>query len=244
MKIIEKFIRKSKNPNEESPVCIAFLGDSVTQGCFDVYPETENAIGVQFDPENAYHAYLRKILNMLYPNVPVNIINAGISGGSAPHGLMRLERDVLRFSPDLCVVCFGLNDSCANPDSADSLDKYLSALKSIFEELIKNDIEVIFMTPNIMCTDVSCHITSELIKNIAERKSKVQNSGILDMFLDAAKKLAFDMNIPVCDCYVKWKKLHECGVNTTELLSNKINHPTKEMNQLFAYSLAETIFFS
>ena len=244
MKIIEKFIAKSKNPNEEGPVCIAFLGDSVTQGCFDVYPISETAIETYFDAEHAYHTSFRKILNMLYPNVPINIINAGISGGSAPQGLERLERDVLRFSPDLCVVCFGLNDSGVNPDSPDSLDQYLSAVQSIFEELIKNDIEVIFMTPNTMCTEVSCHISSELIKNIAERKAKVQNSGRLEMFVEAAKKLAFSMNIPVCDCYIKWKKLQECGVNTTELLSNKINHPIKEMNQLFAYSLAETIFFS
>ena len=244
MKITEKFIAKSQNPNEEAPVCIAFLGDSVTQGCFDIYPISENAIETYFDAENAYHTILRKILNMLYPNVPLNIINAGLSGGSAPLGFKRLERDVLRFSPDLCVVCFGLNDSGVNPDSPDSLDKYLSALQSIFEELIKNDIEVIFMTPNIMCTEVSCHISSELIKNIARRKAEVQNSGRLDMFIDEAKKLAFSMNIPVCDCYTKWKKLQECGVNTTELLSNKINHPIKEMHQLFAYSLAETIFFS
>ncbi len=244
MKIVEKITKKSKNLNGESPVCIAFLGDSVTQGCFDVYPLSENAIDTVFDAENAYHTYFRKIINTLYPNVPVNIINAGISGGNAPHGLSRLERDVLRFSPDLCVVCFGLNDSCANPDLPGGLEKYLDALKSIFEELIKKDIEVIFMTPNIMCTEISCHITSELIKGIAERICAVQNSGRLDMFLEAAKKLASSMNIPVCDCYAKWKKLYESGVNTTELLSNKINHPTKEMNQLFAYSLTETIFFN
>jgi hypothetical protein len=29
------------------------------------------------------------------------------------------------------------------------------------------------------------------------------------------------------------------GVDTTELLSNKINHPIREMNWLFAYSLVE-----
>ena len=29
------------------------------------------------------------------------------------------------------------------------------------------------------------------------------------------------------------------GVDTTELLSNKINHPTHMMNWIFAYSLVE-----
>ena len=36
--------------------------------------------------------------------------------------------------------------------------------------------------------------------------------------------------------------MYECGVDVTELLSNKINHPTREMNWLFAYSLVETMF--
>ena len=50
------------------------------------------------------------------------------------------------------------------------------------------------------------------------------------------------MNIPVCDCYAIWKKLYESGVSTTELLSNKINHPSREMNKLFAVELVRTMF--
>ena len=50
------------------------------------------------------------------------------------------------------------------------------------------------------------------------------------------------MNVPVCDCYALWKQLEAGGVDTTELLSNKINHPTREMNRLFAYELIKTIF--
>jgi hypothetical protein len=50
------------------------------------------------------------------------------------------------------------------------------------------------------------------------------------------------MNVPLCDCYAIWKMLYENGVNTTELLSNKINHPTREMNKLFAYELVRTLF--
>ncbi len=40
----------------------------------------------------------------------------------------------------------------------------------------------------------------------------------------------------------KWKKLYENGVDVTALLSNKINHPTKDMNYLFAISLVEMFF--
>ena len=37
------------------------------------------------------------------------------------------------------------------------------------------------------------------------------------------------------------KAMEAAGVEITELLSNKLNHPTREMNKLFAYSLAEAI---
>lgn len=65
-----------------------------------------------------------------------------------------------------------------------------------------------------------------------------------EKFLSAAKEIADCRRIPVCDCYQKWKALADSGVNTTNLLANYINHPTPEMNWLFAYSLAETMFFN
>lgn len=43
------------------------------------------------------------------------------------------------------------------------------------------------------------------------------------------------------DCYKKWKKLSETQ-DITYLLANRINHPTKEMHELFAQSLFEMIF--
>lgn len=237
MKIIEKLASKTADINGNPPVTLAFLGDSVTQGCFDVYATSESSLQTYFDAENAYHTKVRKILNILYPAAPVNIINAGISGGSALEGAQRLERDVLKFSPDLCVVCFGLNDSCVC-----DMQTYTSSLSEIFDRLKENNIEVIFMTPNMMCTKVSCHIENAFIRKVAEDISHAQTNGKLEKYLEDAKKIATEKNIPVCDCYSKWKTLHNNGVDTTELLSNHINHPIPDMNWMFAYSLVETMF--
>lgn len=46
------------------------------------------------------------MLGLLYLRVPINMINGGLSGGHATHGVHRLERDILRFSPDLVIVSF------------------------------------------------------------------------------------------------------------------------------------------
>lgn len=92
---------------------------------------------------------------------------------------------MLRFNPDLCVVCFGLNDSVLT-DPADMFEKYQASLDGIFKKLKERDIEVIFMTPNMMCTKV-CGNVSEVLKGAAETCSKVQTEGRLDMFIDAAR---------------------------------------------------------
>ena len=238
MKIIEKFIRKSESLGGEEPITIAFLGDSVTQGCFELYYKSNGEMETVYEPEHAYHRYLAQIFARLYPSVPITMLNAGVSSGTASHGLERLHRDVISHQPDLAVVCFGLNDVSGG---LNGIDIYISALKEIFIQLQQADIEVIFMTPNMMNTSVSCHL-EECFKDDAQKTSRLQNDGTLDAYVEAAKKLCRERKISVCDCYAKWKRLWECGVETDDLLANYINHPTREMNWLFAVSLAETIF--
>ena len=238
MKIIEKIIAKSKDLKGAPAVTLAFLGDSVTQGCFEIYNKLSGDIETVFDQDNGYHSHLRRMLAYLYPNVPINVINAGISGGKAAQGLMRLERDVIVHAPDLCVVCFGLNDSTKGMDM---LDTYKDSLDKIFKKLKDADIETIFMTPNMMAPTLSHTVTDALQKETANKCAGVENDGVLEAFLSEAKKVAQKNGVRVCDCYAKWKLLYKNGVDVTELLANKINHPTREMNKLFAVSLLETM---
>ena len=60
--------------------------------------------------------------------------------------------------------------------------------------------------------------------------------------ITSVREICKEKGITVCDCYKKWKRLDECGIDVTELMANKINHPSRDMNWLFAYSLVETIF--
>lgn len=239
MKIIEKIKAKANDIYSNEGVTIAFLGDSVTQGCFEVFKKRDGHINTIFDKNNAYHAHLAKIFAEVYPNVPFNMINAGISGGSAANGLERLERDVLSRNPDLVVVSFGLND--ATVGGKEKADDYAKTLKTIFEKIKASGKEVIFMTQNMMNTKLSDLITPQTGEAVAENTMKIQNEGVLDLYFDKAKEAAEECGVTVCDCYSKWKKLYENGADITELLANKINHPTREMNWLFAVSLFETI---
>lgn len=237
MKITKLFKEKCENPRDAKCPCIAFLGDSVTQGCFELYKKTPTVIDTIFDQNSTYHGYLKKIFAMLYPEAPMTVINAGLSGDTTTGGLGRLNRDVIKYEPDLTVVCFGLND-CIVVD----LETYCSNLKEIFTKLQNAGSEVIFMTPNSMNINVSPHTLNDpdIIK-WAEERAEWQLRGDLKTFVEAGKKVAEECGVKVCDVYRKWELMIENGVNITELLANRINHPTREMNWLFAYSLAETM---
>ena len=239
MKIIEKMAGKSRDNWGQRGVVIGFLGDSVTQGCFELYLKNDGGIETYFDQNFAYHRCVARILSMLYPSVPVNIVNAGISGGSASHGLERISKDLIDFHPDLAVVCFGLNDAMGGWDG---LEGYKKALGEIFNRLMEAKIEIIFMTPNMMNTEISCHLEKEVYRELAMATRRIQTEGIMDAYMEAAISVCKAHGVKICDCYGKWKKLATGGVNTTELLANQINHPTREMNSLFAVSLVETMF--
>ena len=227
MRIIEKIIAKRDNNMDNPAPCICFFGDSVTQG----------AMHHSLDLDAVYHHQVNEILKLLFPNTNIDILNAGIGGTTAEFGLSRIERDVLSKNPDLCVVAFGLND-CHEGENA--LEVYLDSLRAIFTKLQERDIEVIFMTPNMMNTKITDNVPEQW-KEFSHISMKRMESGFFDSFIAAAVALAKECNVPVCDCYAKWKILHKNGVDTSLLLANGINHPIPEMHKLFAYSIVETM---
>ena len=238
MKFTEKLAARGRDNWNTPTASIAFLGDSVTQGCFEIYTDEKNEIVPVFDQKASYEADFARIFSVLFPNAPLTIINAGVSGSNAVHGLERLRRDVLSVRPDLTVVCFALNDSA---NGLQGLHTYTAALREIFDTLRENGLEALFLTPNMMATEVSCHIPPGVIRDAAEACAGVQNAGVLDAYIDAARALCAELGVPVCDCYAIWKKLNQLGVDTNALLSNQINHPTREMNWLFAFELTKCI---
>ena len=237
MRFTEKLQQKTAdNLGTRTPI-IAFLGDSVTQGCFECYMQGQ-VLDTVFEGGQAYSEKVKQILGMLYPKAPVSVVNFGVSGSTAPQGAERMERDVLSCSPDLLVVCFGLNDS--NEELA-GVEKYKSALKGIFQKAKTAGVEVIFMTPNMFNTYTSHILKEPLLLELADAFALRQTNGIFDAYMDAARQACKEEQVSICDCYAIWKQMYEKGADTTSLLSNGLNHPTREMHELFAWQLIHTI---
>lgn len=223
MKIKDKILLDRKGLEEQGPINIVAFGDSVTHGALCGY----------FNYETVYWNVLKQKLNAIRDYVPVNVINAGIGGATAKSSLSRIESQVLSHSPDLIIVCFGLNDING------TLEDYLSSLKIIFNKC-KRQCDTIFLTPNMMNTYVA-EDTPSIHFEYAKKTAEYQTNGRVDLYINSAIKLAREVGIEVCDCYFKWKELSKTQ-DTTMLLANRINHPTEQMHRLFADALFETIF--
>lgn len=104
------------------------LGDSIT-------------FGWRVDHKDTYPKKLEEILKVNFPEKDIEVINAGVVGYSSLQGLHFLERDILKFNPDILIVYFGVNDGdnavyfsdkylSVKSDSAISADSFLSRFKS------------------------------------------------------------------------------------------------------------------
>ncbi len=226
MRIKDKILLDYEGLIKHGPINIVAFGDSVTHGAF------ENGV---IDYEAAYWNQLRKKILEVRDYIPVNAINAGIGGITAYDSLNRIESQALTHNPDLIIICFGLND--VNGE----LDVFLSSLKTIFEKSLASGAEVIYLSPNMLNTYVDKENTAAEHLEYSYVTAEMQTSGRMDTFIEGAIKVAKESGVKVCDCYGVWKEMSKTK-DTTQMLANRINHPTREMHKLFADMLFETIF--
>lgn len=211
----------SRNFREEGPVTICFLGDSITQGCFELGVCDLNAV---------YHNQLRMLLAEKYPSLPVNIINAGRGGDNTQEALARLDRDVISHYPDIVVIYLGTNDVWGTTDG------FQEGMTAIIERLLTEGCYIVLMTGTHMNKAVRPHLTPEMAE-IAEKMAVRQNEGHCLAVFEITRKLAETYGLPLVDIYAHYDELAAQGVDTDTLLANGINHPSREMHAVFAEKL-------
>lgn len=212
----------------KNPAKIAFLGDSVTEGCFELYPCSYGFDTVR-RPEDGYvHKTLLR-LNRAGASPIAAGINFGQSGLSTLRALACLS-DVADCHPDLAVVCFGLND-IFHPEErfAPALDEMLTKLRQIAAHLV-------LITPNRMNTYLHPKTLPAAYK-VAERTMCAQTNGTFDRMMDTARAAASSVGARLCDIYADWTEEYKNGVDITEKLANFINHPTPLMHDRIADKL-------
>ena len=204
--------------------------------------KVHDCIGVVYSPDDGYPYRLKRRLDAMYPAAAVSILNAGVSGARAVDGAQRLERDVLCRKPDLVVIAFALNDSM-NADVEGGLAQYRAAMEDMIVRVQQSGAECIVQTPNFMCSYVPTAIPEPELREIAAKAARVQKEGVLAAYVQAAREVAAAHGVPVADAYRLWEQMERNGIDTTALLSNHINHPTREAHDLFVKALLDVMLF-
>ena len=239
MKIIEKIRKRNDDAHGNPMPTIVMFGSSSTEGCFEVHTDGNGKIITMRDRKHSIHRYLSDMLFELYPCADVTFVNSGIAGDTTEGAIKRLERDVISKNPDLVIMSIGGNDCTEHGLS--KLDEYGENLKYILTKIKETGAEIIFWTPYAMCTRVKPELTDPLLREIAEKVASAVNAGIYDMYIERAKTIAKEHGAHVCDIRAIWKNMQANGVDTDLLLSNHINHATREFNKVIAANILEAM---
>lgn len=118
---------------------IVFLGDSTTEQNFTT------------DGQPNHVGQLTTWLQGIYGNDKVNVINSGISGNTIMQMWQRTYNDVVKYKPDLVVICSGINDI----GHSTSVSDYKKQFEAIIQQILAclgTDTDIIIRTPNYLRT--------------------------------------------------------------------------------------------
>lgn len=172
-------LKKALENLKEKHVTLVAFGDSITEN-------NHWTMGmqnwVQLLESNLYNIFPKR----------ATVINSGRSGDSLPHCLERLERDVLRFQPDIVIVSFGTND-CANEDP----EGFRSMYRDMLKKILQTGAIVVTRTP-------TPWINMEKGGELTHR----HNGKVIDLerYVAVIKEVSAELDVYCIDHYASWKK--------------------------------------
>ena len=205
-------------------VTIVFLGDSNTALTFHTHGWL-NVVGL-----------VEAAIFQTYGDNRARVINAGSCGGTVEAALARLDRDVLRFQPDLVFVGFGMNDQGHGPALLES--RYLGPMRELVRRLRAAGAEVVLRTSNpVVCVNGPGASAGEV-------PGREFPGTHLAAYNRALVGLAAELGCPVVDHYLLWLRQEyppNLGVNNPngiwQRMSDKV-HPNEIGHRAFYRELA------
>lgn len=142
--------------------------------------------------------YLQEALFEHYGRNRCWVINSGCCGGTADGGLERLEEDVLRFSPDLVIVSYGMNDSGGR-----KIEHFRETLCRLIDRIRRDSkAELLLRTPNPIVNPPTARVLAE------GQEIAVETAGTrVGLFAETIVDIAREKQCEVVDHYSTWKKL-------------------------------------
>ena len=217
----------------KNPVIVA-LGDSVTAGHFEFAGEPAELFARAgagqlqetdvIDITDARECYLERFRFKLidyYEQTSVSTVNCGIAGDTIIGMEKRLERDVIRYQPDLVIINGSLNWDRECGTAAD----YRRILGAVVDRILADtEADVILLTPNM---EVPSPFTGP-VSTLGERVAVI-------------REMAREKQVCLGDAYLAWERYEEAGYLVRDLLANGVNHPSAVGHEAYAEVLMKLI---
>lgn len=189
----EKMQRTLAKLKAGEQVTIVAFGDSITELTFHTRGRL-NWVGL-----------LAEALFETYGHGVCLMINAGKCGSSYQEGLQRLDRDVLRFHPDLVILAFGMNDAIRGVAGLAAFQEDVrTTIRRIREA---GNGEVLICTPNPVVTVHGLPLPPEQPRPGRPWESADRQ---LRLYAEALVALGQELGCPVVDHFRSWteKQFH------------------------------------
>lgn len=181
---MKKTLEKLKNGKHAT---IVAFGDSITEATF----HTRGRMNwVQLLEEAIFEEYGNGICTM---------INSGKCASSYREGLSRIERDVLRFNPDLVILAFGMNDAGAGMEGLAAFKEDVRKTVALIREQCGS--EILIRTPNPVVIVAGLPMPA---KQAEPGKVWDKPERPLKEYAVALVELAAELNCPCVDHYTLW----------------------------------------
>ena len=159
------------------------------------------------------------------------VINSGIGGDSLRAGMARLDRDVMRFSPTLVIISFGMNDAGGGRDTT----AFSETLRAMIRRLRGAGARILLRTPNPIIDMSSGLELTEIRGEGAERPVPYY----VGDYAAAIVQVAREEETWVADHYSLWKKSIACKYHgEMRLLMGDCMHPNANGHRRFYHEMA------
>lgn len=207
---------------------IVFAGDSVTD------MGSNNNVGGVADPCRGYVRIVENLLAAAYPDMPVHVINAGISGDTSSVLLGRFDRDVVAHNPEWVSILIGINDVWRQfdrphiPEQQVPPEQYESNLNAMLDKLEGKVRGVFLMTPFYIEPDRTEPLRARTDEYCAIcRRVAEQRGGI---FVDIQGMFERYCGIRHSS-YIAWDRVHPNAVGGTLIAREFLKHCGFDFNR-------------
>ena len=223
--IISLLIISCENMNDNQPVKIVFLGDSITQQAEDF--------------EDGFISLIRQ--NLVQDKF--ELVGKGIGGNKVSDLLTRYKSDVIDLNPDIVFIYIGINDVWHKYDfgTGSDIDLYEKGLRTIISDIKSLGSKIVLCTPTVIGENTGDFVLGNQFKDV-ETMEKM--NGDLDTFSEVVRKLSNEYGTELLDLRkVFMDYLAENNINNDAagILTTDGVHLNEQGNKLIADQMIKFI---